>query len=115
MTDLHFKRRISDVLPVADGDDAYIVQTLDGKLWLVDSLGGHEIVTAEDVVKFAEHGVAITEELIVRIEAQKQSLTELRSQNERLVIEYNKAIEVINDLSERVAALESNYDPTVIK
>lgn len=28
---------------------------------------------------------------------------------------YNKAIEIINDLSERVAQLESNYDPTVIK
>ncbi len=28
---------------------------------------------------------------------------------------YNKAIEVINNLSERLTALESNYDPTVIK
>ena len=27
---------------------------------------------------------------------------------------YNQAIEVINNLSERVTALESNYDPTVI-
>lgn len=28
---------------------------------------------------------------------------------------YNKAIEVINNLSERVTALEANYDPTIIK
>ena len=28
---------------------------------------------------------------------------------------YNKAIEVINNLSERLAALEANYDPTIIK
>ena len=31
-----------------------------------------------------------------------------------LVSNYNTAIEVINNLSERVVALESNYDPTVI-
>ena len=28
---------------------------------------------------------------------------------------YNEALKVINNLSERLAALESNYDPTVIK
>ncbi len=32
-----------------------------------------------------------------------------------LVDKYNNAINVINDLSERVTALESNYDPSVIK
>lgn len=32
-----------------------------------------------------------------------------------LVEKYNKAIEVINNLAERVTALEANYDPTVIK
>lgn len=31
------------------------------------------------------------------------------------VVAFNAAIEVINNLSERIAALESNYDPTVIK
>ena len=31
------------------------------------------------------------------------------------IVAYNSAIEVINNLSERLAALESNYDPTVIK
>ena len=32
-----------------------------------------------------------------------------------LAEKYNKAIEVINNLSERLTALESNYDPTVIQ
>lgn len=34
---------------------------------------------------------------------------------QELAERYNAAIEVINNLSERLAALESNYDPTVIK
>ena len=32
-----------------------------------------------------------------------------------LAQKYNQAIEVINNLSERLTALESNYDPTVIQ
>ncbi|MCH5165656.1 MAG: hypothetical protein J1G01_04575 [Clostridiales bacterium] len=32
-----------------------------------------------------------------------------------LTVCYNKAIEVINNLSVRVTALESNYDPTIIE
>lgn len=59
--------------------------------------------------------VATVEELSTRLDAHERLLAELRYQNERLAVEYNKAIEVINDLSERVTALESNYDPTVIK
>lgn len=34
---------------------------------------------------------------------------------EQAIIAFNTAIEVINNLSERLAALENNYDPTVIK
>ena len=34
---------------------------------------------------------------------------------EKLADAYNKAIIIINDLVERVAALEANYDPTIIK
>lgn len=37
------------------------------------------------------------------------------SRIEALTQSYNNAIEVINDLAERVAALEANYDPTLIK
>lgn len=57
-----------------------------------------------------------------RADAQASEINELKMRNAELVNRlneladnYNKAIEVINDLSERVAALESNYDPTVIK
>lgn len=44
-----------------------------------------------------------------------EQLANIRLENEILVTEYNNAIKVINDLSERVNALEKNYDPTVIK
>ncbi|MDE6401349.1 MAG: hypothetical protein K2L54_01915 [Clostridiales bacterium] len=44
-----------------------------------------------------------------------KALASLRTENETLATEYNKAIEVINSLSERVTALEKNYDPTLIK
>lgn len=43
--------------------------------------------------------------------AEKANVSEVRELAER----YNTAIEVINNLSERLAALENNYDPTVIK
>lgn len=39
----------------------------------------------------------------------------IKQENEKLAQAYNKAIGVINDLSERLAALEKNYDPTLIK
>lgn len=38
-----------------------------------------------------------------------------KTANETLTAEHNKAISVINDLTERVFALEKNYDPTIIK
>lgn len=41
--------------------------------------------------------------------------TGMQSTIEKLAESYNKAIEVINDLEQRVAALEANYDPTIIK
>lgn len=44
-----------------------------------------------------------------------KTLSNVKKANETLAIEYNKAIGVINDLSERVNALEKNYDPTIIK
>ena len=43
--------------------------------------------------------------------AEKANVSEVRELAER----YYAAIEVINNLSERLAALENNYDPTVIK
>ncbi len=50
-----------------------------------------------------------------RLCALSTALANAKAVNEDIAAKYNQAIEVINDLSERVAALESNYDPTVIK
>lgn len=44
-----------------------------------------------------------------------KTLASVKKANETLVDGYNNAIKVINDLSERVKALEKNYDPTIIK
>ncbi len=41
-------------------------------------------------------------------------MMELKKENERLIIAYNKAIGVINNLSERITAIEKNYDPTLV-
>ncbi len=43
-----------------------------------------------------------------------RTLASVKKVNETLVDGYNNAIKVINDLSERVKALEKNYDPTII-
>lgn len=42
------------------------------------------------------------------------ALASVKAANEKLAYAYNQAIEVINDLSGRVAALEKNYDPSII-
>ena len=55
------------------------------------------------------------EECIARNSELTKEVSGVRRANEMLAAEYNKAIIVINNLSERLAALESNYDPTVIK
>lgn len=54
-----------------------------------------------------EHGERLSELI--------KALASLKTANETLATEYNKAIEVINNLSGRVVALEKNYDPTLIK
>ena len=43
------------------------------------------------------------------------ALASLKVDNGKLTTAYNSAIEVINDLSRRVAAVEKHYDPTLIK
>lgn len=50
-----------------------------------------------------------------RLSELTKALASVKTANGTLATEYNKAIEVINDLSGRVTALEKNYDPTVIK
>lgn len=57
----------------------------------------------------------VAQEHAERQAEQIKALASLRTANETLATEYNKAIEVINNLSERVTALEKNYDPTIIK
>lgn len=42
-------------------------------------------------------------------------LASVKKANETLTKSYNEAIKVVNDLSQRVLALEKNYDPTIIK
>ena len=44
-----------------------------------------------------------------------ENIADLKASNELLAQNYNNAVEVINNISERIAALESNYDPTVSK
>ena len=44
-----------------------------------------------------------------------KALASVKTANETLAKSYNEAIKVVNDLTGRVAALEKNYDPTIIK
>ena len=44
-----------------------------------------------------------------------KALASVKTANETLANGYNEAIKVVNDLTGRVAALEKNYDPTIIK
>lgn len=60
--------------------------------------------TAEQVSK-------LRQELI----SQTEALASLKTGNAKMATAYNGAIEVINDLSKRVAAVEKHYDPTLIK
>ena len=43
-----------------------------------------------------------------------KALSSVKTANETLAAKYNEAIETINSHSERITALEKNYDPTVI-
>ena len=43
-----------------------------------------------------------------------KALASVKTANETLAVKYNEAIETINSHSERITALEKNYDPTVI-
>ncbi len=63
----------------------------------------------------AEETARVMQECDERMNELTKALESVRTTNETIAAKYNKAIEVINNLSERVTALESNYDPTVIK
>ena len=56
-----------------------------------------------------------TQEYAEKIGELNKALASVKKANDTLATEYNRAIVVINDLSERVNALEKNYDPTIIK
>ena len=43
-----------------------------------------------------------------------KALASVKTANETLAAKYNEAIQTINNHSERITALEKNYDPTVI-
>lgn len=69
---------------------------------------------AQNTVYKNEIAVAITE-FNTTLNMANTALASHKTSIETLTQSYNNAIEVINNLSERLAALESNYDPTVIK
>lgn len=43
------------------------------------------------------------------------AVASVKRENEKLVTAYNEASKIINDLAGRLAALEKNYDPTIIE
>lgn len=49
-----------------------------------------------------------------RLNALTKALASVKTANENIAAEYNKAIITINSNTERITALEKNYDPTVI-
>lgn len=74
------------------------------------------------VLKEAEIELSATPEITYLADAIKALCVKTEETEKRLMQEnkmlseaYNNAIKVINDLSERVYALEKNYDPTLIK
>ena len=50
-----------------------------------------------------------------KYEEMKTELTAMTEKYNEAVKHFNAAIETINNLTERVAALEANYDPTIIQ
>ena len=104
---IHFKRLPSDILPTVDNQNAVLAETSSGDFVLIDSDGARTIALKIDIKTAVDEAVeAIHKEMSDK--ADQSVVREIAEQ-------YNKAIEVINNLSERLAALESNYDPTVIK
>lgn len=103
---LNFKRLPSDIPPSVTGNNAALTETSSGDLILIDSSGARPMATKSDV----EAVTKSTSEAVDKVLAEKADISEFRM----LAEQYNKAIEVINNLSERLAAIESNYDPTVI-
>jgi hypothetical protein len=64
------------------------------------------------------HMESQTDAMLARLEEErneaKKALASHQANSETLGQAYNKAIEVINDLSKRLERLEKNYDPTII-
>ena len=54
------------------------------------------------------------EERTAQLSELTKALASVKTANETLAAKYNEAIETINSHSERITALEKNYDPTVI-
>ncbi len=71
---------------------------------LKDDYARHRDATAQLVASFEK-----------KLDGQGETLASVKKSNETLAGAYNEAIKVVNDLSQRVLALEKNYDPTIIK
>ncbi len=68
-----------------------------------------------DYTSCAEQTAALVKCVAERLDAVCDTLVSQKSANEALAIAHNQAVKIINDLSERVALLEKNFDPTLIK
>ena len=87
-------------------DGAVSAKTLDGELT--------EKALRPIAERFKETGATV-DELTDKLANLDMRLSGAEAQLTVVSESYNKAIEVINNLSERLAALEANYDPTIIK
>lgn len=64
---------------------------------------------------FRQETIELVQTLKEKVFEQGKALVASKTANETLTTAYNGAIEVINNLAERVGALEKHYDPTLIK
>lgn len=69
----------------------------------------------DDYAKFAASIAESVECLKANLLELTESLATVRTANENVTKAYNKSVAAINELSNRLAALEANYDPTIIK
>lgn len=94
-------------MPGAEGEDKILAALPNGDIVVIDAQGSAILATKENVACVISDS---EKRLISRLD-EKADVSDMI----KLAEKYNAAVEVINNLSERLAALESNYDPTVIK
>lgn len=63
----------------------------------------------------SDEASAAKAEMSAQVQKLQEELNKTKEQLRAAVENYNTAIQVINDMSARITALEANYDPTIIK